>query len=142
MRISCKLAHGLAASALIGGVAVAPTASASASTMAQAYSSTECSLVTYKNSDLQYSESVPDHNLAYGDYGDYCVKQLQRGINYLYGNVLSVDGNFGPETQKWVRTFQEDPNWGGFCSQGVDGQAGLNTNSCLQNFSGTYTYPV
>jgi hypothetical protein len=45
-----------------------------------------------------------------------------------------VDGNFGPATESWVKKFQTDSP----CSQGIDGQAGPNTNSCLEYLTGAY----
>lgn len=130
--IAKRLALGLSSVALAGtGLAAAPTANAAT----PAYSSTNCTLVTYKNNALLLPQSVPNHNLAYGDNGDYCVKLLQRGINEYYGSsTLAVDGNFGPATETWVKKFQNDSP----CSQGVDGQAGPNTNSCLEYLTGAY----
>jgi peptidoglycan hydrolase-like protein with peptidoglycan-binding domain len=136
--IGKRLALGLASVALAGGgLAVAPTADAAttAAHVSAAYSSTSCTTVEYKNNALLLPQLVPNHNLAYGDYGDYCVKLLQQGINTYYGaNELAVDGNFGPATESWVRKFQNDSP----CSQGVDGQAGPNTNSCLEYLTGAY----
>ncbi|MEY9841034.1 peptidoglycan-binding protein [Streptacidiphilus sp. EB103A] len=130
--ITKRLALGLASVALAGGgLAVAPTANAAT----PAYSSTNCTLVYYKNNALLFSQLVPNHNLAYGDNGDYCVKLLQRGINAYYGSsTLTVDGNFGPNTEAWVKKFQTDSP----CSQGIDGQAGPNTNSCLEYLTAAY----
>ncbi|QMU77397.1 peptidoglycan-binding protein [Streptacidiphilus sp. PB12-B1b] len=147
-----RLSYGLVAAAMVtGGLALAPGAQA-ATTAATAhsgtvtaagvhadYSSTSCGLVSYKNSDISVTEWVPNHNLSYGDNGDYCVRLLQRGIDEIFGDPsegspLTVDGNFGPQTEQWVKTFQSDFG----CSQGVDGQAGPNTNSCLQFYTGTY----
>jgi peptidoglycan hydrolase-like protein with peptidoglycan-binding domain len=149
-----RLTYGLTAVALLGsGVALAPAAqaattvrpatahpgTATARTVSPAYSSTVCDLVGYTNSDLGVAEWVPNHQLTEWDYGDYCVALLQRGIDEIFGNPatgtpLSIDGNFGPETFQWVKNFQSDFG----CSQGVDGQAGPNTNSCLQFYTGTY----
>ena len=37
------------------------------------------------------------------------VKDLQAGLNAVVGRqVVSVDGNFGPTTARWVRQFQKD----------------------------------
>ncbi|MFJ9899951.1 peptidoglycan-binding protein [Streptomyces sp. NPDC091280] len=136
--IGRRLALGLASAALAGGgLAVAPTADAATTTaqVSAAYSSTTCTTVYYKNNALLFKQLVPNHNLAYGDYGDYCVKLLQKGINEYYGGTpLSVDGNFGPQTEAWVKKFQTDSP----CSQNVDGQAGPNTNSCLEYLVGAY----
>jgi peptidoglycan hydrolase-like protein with peptidoglycan-binding domain len=150
-----RLAYSFAAVALAGGaLALAPGAqaataarvatarlgtTAAARTVSPRYSPTVCNLVGYKNSDLNAYEWVPNHTLTEGDYGDYCVELLQRGIDDIYGNPsagvpLTIDGDFGPDTLSWVETFQRDHG----CSQGVDGQAGPNTNSCLQYFTGTY----
>lgn len=134
-----RFTYGFAAAALVvGALAVAPAAQAAAD-VSPSYSSTVCDLVLYKNSDIPSSTWIPNHQLTEGDTGDYCVKLLQRGIDDLYGDAsegvpLTVDGNFGPQTYSWVRTFQSDYP----CSQGVDGQAGPNTNSCLQYRTGTY----
>jgi peptidoglycan hydrolase-like protein with peptidoglycan-binding domain len=146
-----RLTYGLAAAAMVaGGLAVAPAADAATTTAHSGtitaagvhadYSSTSCTLVNYVNSIIGIPEVVPNHQLTYGDYGDYCVKLLQRGIDAIYGDLngtgspLTIDGNFGPDTEQWVRTFQSHFA----CSQGVDGQAGPNTNSCLQEVTDTY----
>ncbi len=34
------------------------------------------------------------------------VTALQRQLHYVYGYSLAIDGDFGPETAKWVRAFQ------------------------------------
>ncbi|WP_405879312.1 hypothetical protein OG762_12030 [Streptomyces sp. NBC_01136] len=96
----------------------------------------ECTTQLYSNSMVSEIQKVPDHTLAQGDYGDYCVANLQYAIDQLYGNPnsntpLAVDGDFGPHTYNWVLTFQHDHA----CSQGVDGVAGPNTNSCLASLT-------
>ena len=70
---------------------------------------------------------TPRTVLELGDVGDD-VADLQR----LLG-VLPVDGSFGPETDRWVRAFQER------AGLVVDGQAGPSTFAALRT---TTTAPV
>jgi hypothetical protein len=107
-----------------------------------AYSSTSCSTTKYYNSSLGFNESVPSHNLYEGDYGDYCVKSLQWGIDYLYGSAsqhypIAIDGDYGNATYTYVKKFQSDhPS----CAGISDGVAGAQTNSCLNYYTGVYNY--
>ncbi|HAX75997.1 MAG TPA: peptidoglycan-binding protein [Cyanobacteria bacterium UBA11372] len=43
--------------------------------------------------------------LKKGDKGEE-VKQLQQLLNFFYGSVLTVDGNFGSKTEEFVKRFQ------------------------------------
>ncbi|MEU2236508.1 peptidoglycan-binding domain-containing protein [Streptomyces vietnamensis] len=104
----------------LGTAVVATAAPASASDM--------CFGSWYQNPALPYTLWTPDHNLGYNTNYDPCVPDVQSRINQIYGNVLTVDGYYGAQTQSWVRKFQSDYSW---CSFGVDGVVGRNTHTCL-----------
>lgn len=56
------------------------------------------------------------------------VREVQCILNRWAGtNPLAVDGIFGPNTEAWVRVFQER------CSLAVDGIVGPNTWACLRS---------
>ena len=48
---------------------------------------------------------VPEYNLSSG-MNDLCVTSWQRQINRRYGQVLTVDGIFGPRTRDWTTRIQ------------------------------------
>ncbi|MER7282020.1 peptidoglycan-binding domain-containing protein [Dactylosporangium sp. NPDC000244] len=128
----------VATAVLVGTAAPAGAASRSAT---PAYSPTNCSTTKYYNSWVGASETVPNHVLSQGDYGDYCVANLQWGIDNMYGSAadqdpIAIDGNFGAQTYAWVRRFQSDYK---SCSgNSVDGIAGNKTNSCMQYLEGVF----
>ena len=59
--------------------------------------------------------------LLYGSKGE-TVKHLQTRLNVLGYGPLQVDGDFGPDTEKAVKKFQQDNN-----PLGVDGIVGPDT---------------
>ena len=63
--------------------------------------------------------------LKKGDKGEE-VKQLQQLLNFFYGSILTVDGNFGSKTDALVKQFQADRKLT------VDGIVGSKTWSFLE----------
>jgi hypothetical protein len=65
------------------------------------------------NPDAEFLKAVADAAkgrpvIREGDKGPW-VKDLQEGINQIVGSkVLTPDGNFGPNTTRWVKQFQKD----------------------------------
>ncbi|MGC6493604.1 MAG: peptidoglycan-binding domain-containing protein [Myxococcota bacterium] len=73
----------------------------------------------------------PSVELAFGDRGDQ-VAALQRSLNH-WGSMLTVDGNFGPNTQAALMLFQADAG----LSQ--TGQLDRPTLNHMKRLSSTYT---
>lgn len=149
MTIRRRLVALAATTSLVGFASLVVIAPAQATTVAPApaglatpaYSSTKCSTTQYYNSWIGWNETVPSHTLSQGDYGDYCVANLQWGIDHMYGDAgdqtpLAIDGNFGPNTYKWVKQFQTD--YFSCSGRSIDGIAGNKTNSCMQYLEGVF----
>jgi hypothetical protein len=77
---------------------------------------------------------VPEYNLSYG-MNDFCVTSWQRQINRRYGQVLTVDGIYGPRTRDWTTRIQGSQQYA-WCAGGVDGIAGPRTISCFEHVNG------
>lgn len=69
--------------------------------------------------------AIPTSNIAKGSTGEQ-VKKLQRCLNYIMNSGLSVDGSFGPSTDKALRAFQKK------YKLTVDGSCGPKTRAKLK----------
>ena len=69
--------------------------------------------------------AIPTSNIAKGSTGEQ-VKKLQRCLNYIMNSGLSVDGSFGPATDKALRAFQKK------YKLTVDGSCGPKTRAKLK----------
>lgn len=62
-----------------------------------------------KHTNAYYSNNRDAKILSKGDTR-IKVQTLQKLLNYYYGNVLNIDGNFGYRTEKLVKKFQSAIN--------------------------------
>ncbi|MGW6704322.1 peptidoglycan-binding domain-containing protein [Streptomyces sp. NPDC054956] len=120
MIVRKRLALLVATTALLGGVALAPGASAATNSGSSVTGSRGCN----------YTDSQP--TIRRGSSGA-AVKQAQCLLKTWNVNIGSsgVDGSFGPDTDRAVREFQNRVKT--MCNMPVDGIVGPKTWSALKN---------
>lgn len=131
----------LGAAVLAAGLGLVPASPAQAATP------TCTSWTTYRVSQL-FQQHVPSAGyqtgatfciLRQGNRND-AVKVLQRALRYCHGYVISIDGDFGPQTRAAVLNMQQvyNSSYGGNLAE--DGEYGPETNT-ITKFP-LWTYPA
>lgn len=84
---------------------------------------------------------IPAPTLRKGSAGDK-VSNLQTALNALFASGLTVDGDFGPKTEKAVIATQRTLKNLGYYTSTIDGVYGKNNRDALTNYAKDKGYKV